>query len=455
MKRVAWILGVVLGTAVLVPPVFARSLKSELRDNLFGAGAGISLTVPNSRTGGETFLLSADPASRGFGLPIQTGGISDIFTQALGREILTESAVIPLPSGSAGFEYSYNPTLNVFERTSIGLGSIFNERVNTLGTGGLAFGASYIRQAFDTFNGRDLSNLPIDRSLFRPQQSLGPFISTGIVKASVNLGVTTNTTALWGTYGLTDWMDVSVLLPITVISLRAKSTIEQGSLTLLEDLPVFLADSQCNPGRNPPTKCNIADFTTLRRGTRFNFPLVTRDENGNIIRNNITNRVKKTKAGFGDMIIRSKARLLESKWGNFGGLAELTLPTGRENNFLGDDAVKARFLLLYSKSFLTNRLNFHLNGGGKVTTQTSNKNTFEYGSAVDFMVIPQLSLIGELIGSWRIDPKGLPRHFIDGAFGFKANPYKGFILSASFRIPATNDGLRSDLVYLGGLEYDF
>lgn len=452
MKKVAWILGVVLGTAVLTPPAFARSLKSELRNNLFGGQEGIGITVTNSRTGGDTPLLSADPASRGFGLPIQTGGvggISDLFTQALGREILTESAVIPLPSGSAGFEYSYNPTLNVFERTSIGLGSIFNERVNTLGTGGLAFGASYIRQEFDTYNGHDLSNLPIEKGLFRPRQSLGPFIDTGIVKASVNLDVTTNTTALWGTYGLTDRIDVSVLLPITVISLRAKSSIAQGSPRLLADLPVFLGDSQCDPKQR---KCNISDFTILRKGTRFDFPV---DRVRGAVNGRLINRVSKTKAGFGDMIVRSKARLLDSYWGNFGGLVELTLPTGRESNFLGDDAVKGRFLLLYSKSFLTNRLNFHLNGGAKVTTQTSNKNTLEYGSAVDFMVTPQLSLVGELIGSWRIDPEGLPRNFIDGAFGFKANPYKGLILNASFRIPATNDGLRSDLVYLGGVEYDF
>jgi len=462
MKKVAWILGVVLGTVVLVSPVFARSLKTELRNNLFGAKDGIFMSVPNANTGGKIFLLSADPGLRGaFGKPIGTGGTggtSDLFTRALGRQVLTESAVIPLPSGSAGFEYSYNPTLNVFERTSIGLGSIFNERVNTLGTGAFAFGVSYIRQEFDTFNGHDLSNLQITESLFGNKQSLGPFINRGLVKATVNLDVTTNTTALWATYGLTDWVDVSLLVPVTVISLRAKSTLEQGvdnlgnpTTTLQDDLPVFLADSQCDPEKKK-RQCNIADFTILRKGTDpskgTKFSFLNADQK-------INNKVRKSAAGFGDMILRTKARLLDSSWGNFGALAELTLPTGRKGDFLGDSAVKARFLLLYSKSLFNNRLNFHLNGGGKVTTQTSNKNTLEYGSAVDFMVTPQLSLVGELIGSWRVDPEGLPRNFIDGAFGFKVNPYKGFILNASFRIPATDDGLRSDLVYLGGLEYDF
>jgi hypothetical protein len=96
-----------------------------------------------------------------------------------------------------------------------------------------------------------------------------------------------------------------------------------------------------------------------------------------------------------------------------------------------------------------------MNGGGKVTTQTSRKNTLEYGYAIDFMLTPRFSLVTEMLGSWRVDPDGLPRHFLDSAFGFKVNPWAGLIVNASFRLPATDDGLRSDLVYLAGLEYDF
>ena len=154
-------------------------------------------------------------------------------------------------------------------------------------------------------------------------------------------------------------------------------------------------------------------------------------------------------------MIRGKARLLDRSWGNFGGLTELTFPTGNEDNFLGDGAFKARFLLLYSQGFFANRVNLHLNGGGKVTTQTSRKNTLEYGYGIDFMLTPRLSLVTEMIGSWRVDPEGLPQHFLDSAFGFKANLYRGLIVNVSFRLPATDDGLRSDLVYLAGLEYDF
>jgi len=460
MKKMMLFLGVVLGAVLLAAPAFARSIRSALEKTLFGGSQSIFLTVrnpaadpsnPNSPFPPDLVLLSADSNSKIFGKPIQTGGpggIASQFVRGLSNNILTESAVIPLPSGSAGFEYTYNPNLNIFERTSIGLGAIFNERVSTLGKGVLALGAAYIRQDFDTFNGRQISKNNSFQSLL-PEFGSNIFLETGegdrsILDATVKLDITTNTAALYGIYGLTEWIDVSLLVPLTDISIKAKSTLQQGSETLPVNFPAFLPDSFCSPERAQTGQCRISDFTVLRAGTRFSFG-----------QGQQVNKVDKSHFGIGDMLIRSKARLLDSYWGSFGGLVELTMPTGSEKNFLGDGAFKARGVILYSQRLFNNRLNFHLNGGGGVTTQTSNKNALDYGAAVDFMVVPWLSLIGEMIGVWRVDPEGLPRNFIDGAFGFKANPFGGLIVSASFRIPATDDGLRSDLVYLAGLEYDF
>jgi hypothetical protein len=460
MKKAMLFLGVALGAVLLAAPAFARSIRSALEKTLFGGSQSIFLTVrnpaadpsnPNSPFPPDLVLLSADSNSKIFGRPIQTGGpggIASQFVRGLSNNILTESAVIPLPSGSAGFEYTYNPNLNIFERTSIGLGAIFNERVSTLGKGVLALGAAYIRQDFDTFNGRQISKNNSFQSLL-PEQSSSLFLETGeggksIIDATVKLDITTNTAALYGIYGLTEWIDVSLLVPLTDISIKAKSTLQQGSDTLPINFPAFLPDSFCGPERAQTGQCRISDFTVLRAGTRFSFG-----------QGQTVNKVDKSHFGIGDMLIRSKARLLDSYWGSFGGLVELTMPTGSESNFLGDGAFKARGLILYSQRFFNNRVNFYLNGGGKVTTQTSRKNTLDYGYAIDFMLTPRLSLITEMIGSWRVDPEGLPQHFLDSAFGFKANLYQGLIVNVSFRLPATDDGLRSDLVYLAGLEYDF
>lgn len=440
MKKTLAALGTVVFVLCLSSPASARSIKSQLENTLFGAQDPIFLTIDTP--GGSLVLLSTNPDR--FGKPIGSNVIGPLFTNALAGEVLTESAVVPVPSGSGGFSYIYNPTLNIFERQSIGLGTIFNERVNTLGKGTLALGVAYIRQDFDKFNGEDLSDLDIRKGLFAKQQFLGDILDPGVVKADVELDIITNSVALYGIYGVTDWLDVSLLLPITEISVRAESRISQGTNNFQIDVPVFLPDPFCNVERAREDKCRISDFTILRKGTKFTF--------GSEVRRDT---VDETRTGVGDMLVRGKARFLESDWGAFGGLVEFTLPTGDEDNFLGDDAFKARFLLLYSQRLFANRLNFHLNGGGRVTTQTSDKNTIEYGSTVDFMVSPGLSLVAELIGLWRGDSGGLPDNFIDGAFGVKANIFRNLIANLSFRIPATEDGLRSNLLYLVGVEYDF
>ena len=436
MKHISVGVSVALSVVLGCTSASARSIRGIMEDTLFGGQAASFVTV------GERPLLSADPER--FGQPIFVTGSTSLgrdITAQLRNEVLSESAVVPVPSGSAGFAYEYDPTLNLFQRKSISLGTIFNERVTTLGKGGLAFGVTYIRQEFDEYNGKDISNLRVRSGLFANELRTGALIDSGVVDARLDLNITTNTTAVWGTYGLTEWLDISFLLPITVIDLRARSTIQQGS-NVVEDFSAFLSDSQCTTERAERNLCRIADFTVIRSGTAFN--VETRED-----------VVDETRAGVGDLILRSKARFFEYAWGAFGGLAEFTLPTGDKDNFLGDDAIKARFLLLHSASFFENRLNFHLNGGGRVTTEVGRKNSLEYGSSVDFKVTDRLSVVAELIGSWRVDAEGIPEHFIDGAFGFKANLFGGLILNSSFRIPANDDGLRSDLIYLAGLEYGF
>lgn len=455
MKKTLVVMGVALYVLLSVIPASARSIKGKLGSTLFGGNTPAQFYFSND----GRLLLSADPIRFGKGIELTHPG--SLVANAMSGEILSESAVVPVPSGSAGFAYEFNPALNVFERKSIGLGAIFNERVNTLGKSGFAFGVTYIRQDFDEYNGEDISNLRIRTGLFAKRPFLGEFVENGDVADTLDLAITTNTAAIWAIYGLTDWLDVGFLLPITEINLRARSTVRQVNRTLSKDQPAFKSDVNCTPQRLLQKLCRISDFTIIRRGTPFT---LTNPRTGEILsaKNGFafSDVVNETRSGVGDLILRGKARFLQGTWGAFGGLTEFTFPTGDKGNFLGDDAFKARFLLLYSLSFFENRLNFHLNGGGRVTSQTRHKNTLEYGSAVDVRVTEQLSLVAEMTGSWRVDPRLasgglLPDNFIDGAFGFKANLFRGLIVSASFRIPATDDGLRSDLVYLAGLEYDF
>jgi hypothetical protein len=463
MKKTLTSIGCVFFLICSCGSASARSLKRALRNELFGGSNPFFLTVQNPAfpsTSGlppQLLLLAADSSPTRLGKPLSVaptfgnpllaignfgGGLGNVVAEAMSREILSESTIIPVPSGSTGFAYEYKPNLDLIEKRPIGLGPIFNDRVDTIGKGIWAFGVAYLRQDFDEFNGRDLSSLRISRGLFSQSPPLGFLVESGEVDALLDLDITTNTTALWATYGAAEWFDLSFLLPITVLDIHARSKV---SGALKEDLDVLLPDPRCGDlDRFNRGLCRIADFTALSKGSSLTI-------NG---APSLTNVVDETKAGVGDLLFRSKARLRDGAWGAIGALTEFTFPTGNEDNFLGDGAFKARFLLLYSHILLRNRLYVHLNGGGRVTTQTSRKNTIEYGAAADFSLTQQLSLVAELIGSWRVDAEGLPEHFLDGAFGFKANLFGGLILTASFRLPATDDGLRSKLTYLAALEYD-
>jgi hypothetical protein len=448
MKKMLLGIGVVAVTVFLAHPVFAgRSIRERLKNTLFGGGQPSFFTVDGQP------LLSVDPNRQRFGQPLLAiGSVGSVVAKAMGDEILSESSVVPVPSGSAGFSYAYNPDLNIFERQAIGLGAIFTERVQTLGKGVLAVGATYIRQDFDTFNGEDISRLRIRPGFFsRERAPLGPLIENNDVEAILDLDVETNTAALYAIYGVTDWLDVSVLLPVTEIHVRARSTIRQANPVLQGDIPAFRADRNCTVARAASNQCRIADFILLRRGTPFG---INDPRSGQQV-GEFTDSVTETRTGIGDVIIRGKARFAEGEWGAFGGLTEITLPTGSEHDFLGDNAFKARFFLMYAKGIFDNRLNLYFNGGGKVTTQNSHKNTLEYNIATDLRATDWLSLVAEVSEVWRVNAGGLPDTFLDGSFGFKVNPWKGLLLHAAFRIPASDDGLRSDLVYLAGVEYDF
>src|SRR5262249_4422625 len=162
MKRILLAVGVAFCTLFLTIPASARSIKRKLESTLFAASPQESIFLTVTGPNGQIPLLSASSNPKTFGQPIQSGGeagIAQFFTKGLATEILTESSVVPVPSGISSLSYVYNPDLSIFERKSIGLGSIFNERVSTLGKGKFAFGVAYVRQDFDTFNGEDLSKL--------------------------------------------------------------------------------------------------------------------------------------------------------------------------------------------------------------------------------------------------------------------------------------------------------
>ena len=134
-------------------------------------------------------------------------------SDALASGTILEIASAPLSSGASGLTYVYDPTLGTYTRLADTFGPAFAQRALTSGRGKFTAGLSWNYVKFDEIAGEDV-------------EGFVPFTSNGflnIVPTRVDLGlkIKTSTVSLFGTVGLTNRIDVGVILPITSVSLES------------------------------------------------------------------------------------------------------------------------------------------------------------------------------------------------------------------------------------------
>ena len=76
----------------------------------------------------------------------------------LNRGIASQLSTFPLGSSSAGFTYTFDPELGVFNRSTETFGPVFAERPLTAGKGKFSFGATQLHATYDSFEGQDLKD---------------------------------------------------------------------------------------------------------------------------------------------------------------------------------------------------------------------------------------------------------------------------------------------------------
>src|SRR5688572_25914276 len=74
----------------------------------------------------------------------------------LNQGIASQLSTFPLGSSSAGFTYTFDPALGVFNRSTETFGPVFAERPITAGKGKLSFGVTHLRASYDEFEGQGL-----------------------------------------------------------------------------------------------------------------------------------------------------------------------------------------------------------------------------------------------------------------------------------------------------------
>lgn len=229
-------------------------------------------------------------------------------SNALNASIATALSIIPLSSPASGVIQRTDEATGAELSVSSTLGPIFTERAETIGKGRFYVGFSNQTFHFTRYNGASLNGLSI---LYPGGQSSAILPSAGAtglqtVPATFGVGmdVRLSQNIAFLTYGLTDRFDVSVGLPVIHSAVAART---------------YNGMIYAGNGNGTPT-CWCAN--TFTPGS----PTLIQQQIG---------QAAYGKTGFGDLLVRAKGMVYQKPNVVIALGADLRLPTGDAENYLG------------------------------------------------------------------------------------------------------------------------
>ena len=249
--------------------------------------------------------------------------------------IAAQLASFPIASSSGGFTFSTNTRGEVVS-TSTTFGPLFAERAVTIGRRQFNFGFTVQGTSYDAFDGQPLD--PSGQGLrFISEHNnccpapgnppattdFNPAFERDLLLSTLRAEISTQTTAFFANYGVTDRLDIGAALPIVNVSLDARV-----------DGEIFRLGS----GDTATTH----SFDTSGSKTTF--------------------RARSDSAtGLGDILLRAKYNAYRTTSTAFAGAIDLRLPTGDKDNLLGTGATQAHIFFVGSGEY--GRLSPHVNFG--------------------------------------------------------------------------------------------
>src|SRR5438093_470381 len=181
--------------------------------------------------------------------------------------------------------------------------------------------------------------------------------------------------------------------------------------------------------------------------------------------------------GIGDIAVRAKVTLTQSERTTFALLGDVRFPTGSEDDLLGSGHLAARGLGILSARF--GGFSPHANIGFLFRSGDLQNNAVLTTVGFDHPMAPWATLAADLVSEFQVgesklrlpgtvtydapfrrtvEPTNIPteRHDqINGSFGFKFATGAGITLVANTQWPLNRGGLRPNLLWTAGLEYNF
>ncbi len=332
----------------------------------------------------------------------------------MSRFLQIELGALPISSSTGGFLYRLNPTLGTMERASGTFGPFFLQRAMTSGKGQTSIGFTYRHSSFDTLDGRHLRDGTLVTTANRLSDEPDPF---DVEMLSLRLAADTFT--IFGSYGVTDRLDIGVAVPIADISLSGQ-------------------------------RLNVYRGSVFQQATASAFA-----------------------TGIADIAVRAKYGLLQARSGGVAVDVDLRLPTGDEDQLLGAGRMAAQVAGIASME--GPRLGAHFKAGfgrGGVSDEIS------YGAAVVIAVAPRFNVVGEILGrrlgelariadvtaphpsipnvaTTRLLPESVGTSTSVALAGFKWNLTRTWLLNANVLVPLTNTGLTGGPTPSLTLDYTF
>jgi len=272
--------------------------------------------------------------------------------EAIALTTALEIATEPFGTSSGGFIFKLDPSTGLQARTTTTFGPSFTERALTSGDGQVSVGATFSSTSFNKISDFSLKSLPLASIA-----SSNPQLAR---TATANLGLTARTVAISTTVGVTDNVDIGVVVPLVSVKIDGSSSLFNGG----------------------GVDTRLAQTTSIF-------------------------------SGIGDVSALAKYRFYKFKGGDMpdpGGIALLVnmrLPTGSRENLRGLGVTRTLIGGVYSSG--TSIVRPHASAGfefwSKGVDITGNpgqtitiRNQFQYSGGIEIEAAPKVTLIADVIG---------------------------------------------------------
>lgn len=369
---------------------------------------------------------------------------------AYNTAIATQVSQLPLASASAGTVVLYKAGV---PETYDNLGPILSDRAQTIGRHRLFLGFTASQFVFTDIDGIHLSNVPFTYEATATDPTTGAILSNTFTSESTNIHFKVNQYTGVATFGITNRLDVSVVVPYERVSIGAATYNTQAYILNANNDIVF------GPYSIP---------STYSPGTAH---------------------------GIGDVTFNGKYELWTGEHATVSAGMNFRTPTGDDQNYLGSGAwgfnpyfvfsylwkIAPHAKIGYQWNTATELNNPTLSAGGNQALPGG----FQYDAGADWAALRHLTIAADLLGSQYVNsvklvsqPTSLPvpatnppttstislpsivtetstYSINDFSIGLKWNPFRNMIFTGNVLFQLNNDGLRSRPTPLVGVSYKF